>query len=450
MAKPTQWQPDNSKIPMPTTAIQPSRRFWQTTTAVGLFAGYSGYYLCRSNLAVAAPLIIKDFADQGIDKEVMGQIASAGVVAYAVGKVASGLLGDVLLGGKRIFLLGMLASVAATFVFGLGTGAAVFFAAWIVNRAVQSMGWGGLVKVTGNWYSYRSYGKIMGLLSLSYLFGDIVAKLCLGQMIRWGADWRQLFFMAGGTLLLIAAIEFWAVRNDPESMGFEPPETNPDNLFKETDPARAQPKLTEILGVYFRSLPFVLLLIMSFGLTAIREAFNFWLPTYLFESAGMTEATASQFSSLYPVFGMVSILSAGFLSDTLFKGKRSIVILGGCLLMTIVLSLMGLGLKGSLLPLVFSSLIGLLLLGPYSFLAGAMSMDLGGRQGASTAVGMVDGVGYLGSVLSLWLTGWLAQHSGWNSAFVALAIIAALTAIAAAVFFWTQDRKTASQPPKEE
>jgi len=373
----------------------------------------------------------------------MGQIASAGVVAYAVGKVISGLVGDVL-GGKRIFLLGMLASAAATFAFGLGAGAAVFFAVWVFNRAVQSMGWGGLVKITGNWYSYRSYGKIMGLLSLSYLFGDIVAKLCLGQMIRWGLSWQQLFFVAGGTLLFIATVEFWAVKNDPESMGFAPPETNPDNLFNQPDSTHEKTGLMQILSVYFRSLSFILLLIMSFGLTAIREAFNFWLPTYLFESAGMSEGAASQFSSLYPVFGMVSILSAGFLSDTLFKGKRSVVILGGCLLMTIVLMLMGLGLQGNLLPLVFSSLIGLLLLGPYSFLAGAMSMDLGGRKGTATAVGMVDGVGYLGSVLSLSLTGWLAQHSGWNSAFVALAFIAALTATAAAIFFWTQDRKKPS------
>ncbi|MDJ1493343.1 MFS transporter [Cytophagaceae bacterium DM2B3-1] len=416
-----------------------SSRFWQTTTAVGLFIGYSGYYLCRSNLAVATPLIIQEFGDQGIDKEMMGKIASAGVIAYAVGKVINGLVGDAI-GGKRVFLLGMIASVLATILFGLGGGVLVFFVAVVLNRAVQSMGWGGLVKITAHWFSYRNYGKVMGLLSLSYLFGDIVAKLWLGQLIRWGLTWQELFFVAGGTLFLIALFCLWAVKNDPESMGFDAPEINPNSLLKE-DSNEQKASLGEILRTYFSSLSFILLLIMSFGLTAIREAFNFWLPTYLFEVADLSEGAASQFSSLYPVFGMVSILAAGFLSDSALRGKRSILILLGCVPMTFVLILMAADLKGQIIPLILSSLIGLLLLGPYSFLAGAMSMDLGGRKGSATAVGLVDGVGYLGGTLSVWLTGRLAQYNGWNSAFWVLAVITALTAIAAGIFYWTQERQ---------
>jgi len=417
-----------------------SHQFWQTTTAVGLFIGYSGYYLCRSNLAVATPLIIQEFGSQGVDKEMMGKIASSGVIAYAFGKVISGMIGDTI-GGKRVFLVGMLASVLATLWFGFGAGIGVFFTAWIINRAVQSMGWGGLVKITAQWFSYRSYGKVMGLLSLSYLFGDIVAKLWLGQLIRWGLDWQQLFFVAAGMLLLIAIANLWMVKNDPESLGFATPEINPNSLLKDATEEEKKAPLREILLTYFSSLSFILLLIMSFGLTAIREAFNFWLPTYLFEVAGMSEGAASQFSSLYPIFGMVSIIGAGFLSDTILRGKRGIVILIGCLPMTLVLLLMATSLKGQLLPLVLSSLVGLLLLGPYSFLAGAMSMDLGGRKGSATAVGFVDGVGYLGGTLSLWLTGRLAQYSGWNSAFVVLAVITALTTVAAGIYYWTQERK---------
>lgn len=416
-----------------------SSRFWQTTTAAGLFIGYSGYYLCRSNLAVATPLIIQEFGSQGIDKEMMGKLASSGVVAYAIGKVINGMIGDTI-GGKQVFVFGMIASVLATCLFGLGAGLSIFFAAWIFNRAVQSMGWGGLVKITAHWFSYRNYGKVMGILSLSYLFGDIIAKLLLGQLIRWGLGWQQLFFVSAGILFIIAIICTWAVKNDPESMGFESPEINPNSLLKEeTEEKKAS--LKEILHTYFSSLSFILLLIMSFGLTAIREAFNFWLPTYLFEVGNLSEGAASQFSSLYPVFGMVSILVAGFLSDTVLRGKRGIVILIGCLPMTIVLILMASDIKGQIVPLVLSSLVGLLLLGPYSFLAGAMSIDLGGRKGAATAVGLVDGVGYLGGTLSLWLTGRLAQYSGWNSAFIALAIITALTAVAAGVFYWTQERQ---------
>ncbi len=411
--------------------------YWQTATALSLFIGYSGYYVCRTNLSIATPLIIQEFGSQGINKEVMGQIASVGVIFYAVGKVLNGILGD-FIGGKKIFIFGMVGSVLATIAFGLGAGLSVFFTAWAINRLIQSMGWGGLVKTTANWFSFRAYGRIMGLLSLSYLFGDIVAKLLLGRLLTLGVGWRGIFFVAAAILAIIAGIQLLMLKNEPESLGFEPPAANPDNLFTGSD---THPEsLRSLLLPYFKSYSFLLMLVMSFGLTAIREAFNFWLPTYLFEKAGLSEGVASQFSALYPLFGVVSILGAGYLSD-MMKGRRGLIIVVACVLMTAVLFLMGAGFSGNMWPLVFISLTGLLLLGPYSFLAGAMSMDAGGRKGAATAAGLVDAIGYLGGTLALSLTGSLAQRYDWDMAFKALALISVFTAGAALVFYFTQERK---------
>jgi len=424
---------------MPSPAATHPFRYWQSATAAGLFVGYSGYYLCRSNLAVATPLIIGEFGQQGINKEVMGQIASLGVVFYSVGKVISGVIGDAV-GGKKVFLFGMVGSVLATVLFGLGSGLGVFFAAWAFNRAVQSMGWGGLVKVTAGWFSYRSYGKIMALLSLSFLFGDVLAKLLLGQLIAYGLHWRELFMVAAALLAVIAVVDLWVVKDSPAELGLPAPEVNPSSLFANAETEKPARHLKALLAPYFRSLSFRLVLAMSFGLTAIREAFNFWLPTYLYEEAGLSESAASQFSSLYPVFGMVSILVSGFLSDSVARGRRGVIILLALLPMTAILLLMSANWSAAWLPLVFISLVGLLLLGPYSFLAGAMSLDAGGRQGAATAVGLVDAIGYLGGTLSLWLTGLLAQRVGWHGAFLVLAGVAAFTTGAAALFYWTQER----------
>ena len=58
---------------------------------------------------------------------------------------------------------------------------------------------------------------------------------------------------------------------------------------------------------------------MNFGLTVIRETFNFWTPTYLVEAAGMTEGHAGMASSLFPFFGGISVFVAGYLSDTFAK-----------------------------------------------------------------------------------------------------------------------------------
>ena len=425
--------------------VSPSLSRWQFRTALSLFVGYSAYYLCRSNLAIAAPLLIREFAGQGLNKEVMGRIASVGVLFYAVGKIVNGVLGD-FLGGKKIFLLGMVGSAVATVAFGLGQGVAVFFGAWAVNRLVQSMGWAGLVKTTAHWFSYQSYGKIMGLLSLSYLFGDIVAKLLLGQLLVLGLGWRGLFMAAAGVLAVVALASRFSLKSTPESIGLPAPPTRPDNLFAGPEGPTDRPTSPgSLLRPYLRSRSFQLVLVMSFGLTALREAFSFWVPTYLVEAAHLSEGAASQYSALYSLFGMVSILGAGYLSDTWLRGQRGPLILAACVLLVPVLLLMTRPTNTSGLPLLLISLTGLLLLGPYSFLAGAMSLDAGGRQGAATAAGLVDAVGYAGATLALWLTGSLAERLGWDGAFLALALLAAATAGAALVFYRTQER-----PPTRE
>ncbi|MES2731368.1 MAG: MFS transporter [Bacteroidota bacterium] len=415
---------------------------WQMTTAVSLFAGYSGYYICRSNLSIVTPLLIEEFASQGMNKAVIGQIASLGLVCYSVGKAINGVMGD-LVGGKKIFILGMLGSVVATLLFGLSWRVAVFWVAWAANRMIQSMGWGGLVKTTVNWFSYKSYGKVMGWLSLSYLFGDILAKLVLGQLLHFHIGWRAIFFIAALILAVIALVQIAVLKDNPESLGLEAPELNPNNLFKDVNPVAPAPSesIGALLRPYLRSFSFLLMLLMSFGFTAVREAFNFWMPTYLYEASQVGQGEAAQLSALFPLFGMISILGAGYLSDTLFKGQRGLILLLSALALTGVLFLMGFGIAGKMLSLVLISLVGLFLLGPYSFLAGAMSLDAGGRKGSATAAGLVDSVGYMGGTLALWSTGLLAERSGWNHAFLALAGMAAFTALAAFLFYVTQERK---------
>ena len=66
-------------------------------------------------------------------------------------------------------LCGMAGSVLFTFLFALSGGIPLFTLAWIGNRGVQSLGWAGVVKITSKWFSFSSYGSVMGIISLSFL-----------------------------------------------------------------------------------------------------------------------------------------------------------------------------------------------------------------------------------------------------------------------------------------
>src|SRR5262245_1148233 len=81
-------------------------RRWQAITVATLFTGYAGYYVCRSNLSVAAPLLLAEFGPAGLTKGHIGDIASVGVLFYALGKLLGGVVTEYV-GGKRVFLFGL-------------------------------------------------------------------------------------------------------------------------------------------------------------------------------------------------------------------------------------------------------------------------------------------------------------------------------------------------------
>jgi sugar phosphate permease len=173
-----------------------------------------------------------------------------------------------------------------------------------------------------------------------------------------------------------------------------------------------------------------------------REGFNTWTPTYFTEVVGLSKADAASKSAFFPLFGGVSVLVAGFISDKLGRNGRALIILIGLLLSSAGLWLLGHAQFGGspALPVLLVASVAFTLIGPYSYLAGAISLDFGGKQGSATASGIIDGVGYLGGVLAGGTVARISVSFGWQGAFTALAGVGLLSSIAAALFLIEQRR----------
>jgi OPA family glycerol-3-phosphate transporter-like MFS transporter len=411
-----------------------------------IVTGYAGYYLCRSDLAVAMPLLIVEMGRRGIapdDARIsLGTIASLGVLAYAIGKFPSGWLAD-FLGGRRNFLFGMAGSILFTILFGLAGGIPLFTLAWTGNRLIQSMGWAGMVKIASRWFSYSSYGTVMGIVSLSYLFGDAASREFMSLLIAAGLGWRGVFYAAAATLGVLLLVNLALLKETPEQIGCPEPPANPANLFHSEGEKHTPESLASLWRTFARSRVFWLVCLLSCGITILRETFNLWTPTYFTQSVGLTVADAAQKSALFPLFGGVSVLLAGFLSDRLGRGGRAAIIFYGMLLAALVLLLLAFaGFGGSKsAPVALIALVAFLMIGPYSYLGGAISLDFGGKQGSATASGLIDGAGYLGGVLAGNSFASVSVMWGWKGAFASLAMVALLSSIAAGVYLNHQRRE---------
>jgi sugar phosphate permease len=411
----------------------------QIVTVLLLFGGYGALYFCRADLSVATPLLADEMGRHGVshgDAIIrIGSIASFGVFAYALGKLFLGGLGD-FWGGRVSFLIGLVGATGFTLMFASGLGLPLFTMAWIGNRLTQSLSWAGLIKVSSKWFDFSSYGMIIGILSISYLVGDAAARQWMGMLIEHGFGWRALFYFAAAVVGLFLAVNFLFLRESRLDAGFVEAKPNPLNLFAGSE---SRPKnLGALLRPLFRSRAFLVVCLLSLGCTIIRESFNLWTPAYLRDYLGYSASNAARMSSVFPGVGAVSVLATGWLSDRLGVNGRALIMfigLAASAAALLVLTTMRSSSTGSLLPLLAIGTVAFCLLGPYSYLGGAMALDFGGKQAGAVSSGIIDGVGYLGAVVAGDSIARVSVSFGWQAVFVGLAAVSALAALGAGYLY---------------
>jgi len=166
----------------------------------------------------------------------MGTIASLGTLGYAVGKL---FLGAWAISGCRInFLIGLAGATVFTLLFAVTGLIPVFTLAWLGNRLTQSLSWAGLIKVSSKWFNFSSYGTVIGILSVSFLVGDAVARQLMGMLIHHGFGWRALFYFAAGVAAACMLLNFLFLRESRAELGFEEARTNPSICFRSRKPGR--------------------------------------------------------------------------------------------------------------------------------------------------------------------------------------------------------------------
>jgi len=395
-----------------------------------LVVGYAGYYLCRSHFSATLPLIAAELVAKGADPSAtkirLGDVAAAGTLAYAAGKFVFGGLAD-RVGGRSTFLLGMAGAVLCTLGFAAGGSLPVFSIAWVANRLLQSMGWPGVVKLAGNWTPPRRHGAALGTLSLSFLFGDAAARALIRRLLEAGLGWRQVFVACAGLLSTWLVLCLLFLREKPEG----------STMAEVQGPIDDEPG-PGYLGL-LRDPGFRLACGVSLGLTIVRETFSTWTPTYFVERVGMSPAEAAGTSAVFPLFGGVSVIVSGVLADRFGRvGRAAILALGLVAAGGAIAGLAWGGSRSMSVGLVAAS--GFLLMGPYSFLAGAIALDFGGKRAGATASGLIDGVGYLGGIAAGVVVGRLVAYTGWGPAFALLAAVTWASA-AVAIGFWAQQRR---------
>lgn len=181
-------------------------------------------------------------------------------------------------------------------------------------------------------------------------------------------------------------------------------------------------------------------------MTLIRESFSIWLPAYFLDQGSEISVSVLK-STVFPLLGGVGTLIAGYVSDlpmnTRFNGGRYPVILVSLFgLLGALLVLSTFALDGLLLVVIVGA-VGFFLFAPYSMVGGGvLALDYGGKHRASTAAGLLDSSGYLGSSVAGVGVAAMVMGFGWKFAFSVLAGISGIAFLLAAIL-WRFHRRGA-------
>lgn len=422
----------NLRAPTPTELITLNK--WRKSTFWVCLVGYIGYYLCRKNLSAAFPLMSEEF---NFSNSQLGLIALYSEIAYAIGKLINGPLGDKV-GGRKIFLTGMFGAIIMNLIFATGNNLYFFIIVWCICRFFLSMGWGGLAKMIGHWYEPERNGTIMGFISINFQFGGVIATLFAGWLVALGVGWRGVFIWPPVVLSIIFIWSYFSSKDSPRDVIKDTNFGHGNNSAivsksMESDQSDGHPfsiiKNLLSLPVYRQ------LLVFSFITTFLRSIFFFWTPKLLVD-IGMGPVNAILKSALFPFLGALGTVLLGIYTDRYAKkGDRAkamwIMLLGLVVSLLTVTFLIDGNKSNNELIVIFIGLCGFFLLGPYSMSSGALTLDIAGPNAAGSSTGMIDGLGYVGGAIAVWSAGKLSDVMGWRQVFMFLSIASIMATVSA-------------------
>ena len=388
---------------------------------VGLL--YTSFYMCRYNLSIANSAISGEF---GFTKKQMGEIITTALIAYAVGQIVNGLLTD-RFGGKRAMLIGAAGTIVMNILFGVASFwglLSLFVVIRGIDGYMQAFGAPGMIKINAAWFRHNERGRFAGIFGFMINLGRFgIFKIgpallagfsFLGLMQIPPLHWRWLFWIPAGIAIVVGICMAFIVKDTPEEANFPP--VNPEEAGGDV-----QANVLDVLKTILTN-PVIWVIALAYACTgSVRQGIDQWFPRFM-QEVHHVDYQSAQFQFLgflIPFVASVGSLASGYISDTVFGGRRAPVAAGLYFLETIII-LCAAQFHSVNAAIIFLVLISLTANATHSILGTAAAMDIGGAKMAGFASGVIDSFQYFGgSLAGIFLGAFLDRSWGWYFYFMA-------------------------------
>lgn len=292
---------------------------------------------------------------------------------------------------------------------------------WLLNGFAQSVTWPSLIRILGQYLENEKLKTSILVMSTSTATGTFITYGVSALLNKFGLF--RFSFGIGFAILACAAV-VWFLAYD--KLAVEPEKT--DDVAEKT----AQSSVSVSNGRKTALFIFIVLGLFAVIDNFIKDGLSTWVPSILKEQYGFEDSLSIAMTLVLPVVGIFGATVAVFINNKI----KDFVVLSGALFATAAVILpitLVNGLNYIVLLLVFG-IVYLLMSGINNVVTSMSPLYLRQYFNSGRTAGLLNGCCYVGSTISSYLLGVIADHGGWTNVFTTLTCCTAFAVLCTAVY----------------
>ena len=301
-------------MPTQSKSIPPSSLAW---TMWGLAACL--YFIAFYHRVAPAVITTELSLDFGLTAAALGNLSAFYFYSYVAMQIPTGLLADRF--GPRILLaIGGVIAAIGTAVFAIAPNTAWADIGRLLIGGSSGMAFVCMLKLASHWMPARQFALTSGVALAVGVFGAVSAGAPLRLLVD-AFGWRHVMWATAAVTLLLAAVTWLIVRDDPNARGYA------SYSAAHEHPALAA-RVFDGLKTVLRYRNVVLLFFIPGAMTGITLSFaGLWGVPFLTTHYGLTQTNAAGLCSTMMVAWSIGCLTFGAASDRM--GRRKPLYIGG-------------------------------------------------------------------------------------------------------------------------
>lgn len=367
------------------------------------FLAYLGRYSYSSNINC----VMEYFS---VNKESAGLVGTFFFISYGIGQVVNGLL------CKKYnprYAIGLAIIVSATVNLLMGItepdGFSILKIYWMINGFAQSVLWSSLIRLLNEHLPENKLNTAIFVMGLPVSTGTFAIYGLSSLISSLNISYKLVFFISSLLLFIMGII--WIIVIDNLKNKCKENREVVINENKEKDNASIISKGFIII--------FSILAMFAIANNLVKDGLTTWMPTILKEKYSLSNSISTFLTVFLPFFAVFGSTFAIFLNKKL---KNFIHVCGILYLISFIMFifvLLTLNLQIWILPLICFIVVACSMSGVNNVLTNIFPM-LYSKENAGTIAGVLDGFCYVGSAITAFGMGSIADKYGWNVVFYIL------------------------------